>query len=167
MRPIATAASATAACGTIEKAIIFPAVDDFQLLFCARPLYLFSPFMQTFSSIIFAQTDLIATFAAEIRHRGGISPILTIKNQNAVMEATMERTVFSPAQVEILNTISQLHSDEDLQELRHWLARFFAMRADRELERLWNEGVITEQTIEDWGKEHMRTPYRSNKFAPA
>ena len=126
----------------------------------------FLPF-GTFSSIIFAQTDLIAIFAAEIRHRGGISPILTIKNPNAVMEATMERTVFSPAQVEILNTISQLHSDEDLQELRHWLARFFAMRADRELERLWNEGVITEQTIEDWGKEHMRAPYCSNKFAPA
>ena len=60
-----------------------------------------------------------------------------------------------------------IQSDEDLQELRHWLARFFAMRADRELERLWNEGVITEQTIEDWGKEHMRTPYRSNNFSPA
>jgi hypothetical protein len=106
-------------------------------------------------------------FAAEIRQRGGIHPNLNHHNLFAIMEATMERTVFSPAQVEILNTISQLHSDEDLQELRHWLSRFFAMRADRELERLWDEGVITEQTIEDWGKEHMRTPYRSNKFVPA
>lgn len=152
--------------GSAEAVFIECAARSVRKIVASSSLPVFSLYA-TFSSIIFAQTDLIATFAAEICHRGGISPILTIKNPNAVMEATMERTVFSPAQVEILNTISQLHSDEDLQELRHWLARFFAMRADRELERLWNEGVITEQTIEDWGKEHMRTPYRSNNFSPA
>ena len=83
------------------------------------------------------------------------------------MEAIKERTVFSPVQVEILNAMSYLHTEEDLQELKHLLSRFLAMRADKEMERLWNEGFITDQTIEDWGKEHMRTPYRSNNFSPA
>ena len=55
--------------------------------------------------------------------------------------------------------MAQLNTEEDLRELKDALARFFAERADREMERLWNEGVINEQVLEDWGKEHMRTPY--------
>ena len=55
-----------------------------------------------------------------------------------------------------------MNTEEDLMELRRALSKFFAERADREMERLWNEGVINEQVIEDWGKEHMRTPYRQN-----
>jgi len=28
---------------------------------------------------------------------------------------------------------------------------------------LWDEGVINEQVIEQWGQEHMRTPYHYAK----
>lgn len=78
------------------------------------------------------------------------------------MEATAKRTVFTPIQVEIINTMAQLQGEDDLKELRKTLSHFLAMRADREMERLWKEGAINEQTLEDWGKEHMRTPYKSN-----
>ena len=27
------------------------------------------------------------------------------------------------------------------------------------IDKLWDEGVINEETIEQWGEEHMRTPY--------
>lgn len=30
------------------------------------------------------------------------------------------------------------------------MSRFFAERADREMDRLWNEGVINEQVLEEW-----------------
>ena len=39
------------------------------------------------------------------------------------------------------------------------LARYFADKAQKAIDALWDEGVINEKTIEEWGKEHMRTPY--------
>jgi len=32
--------------------------------------------------------------------------------------------------------------------------------AQKEIDSLWDEGIINEKTIEQWGEEHMRTPYR-------
>lgn len=75
---------------------------------------------------------------------------------------TAVRQPLNSAQIELLGAMAQLNTEEDLMELRRALSKFFAERADREMERLWNEGVINEQVIEDWGKEHMRTPYRQN-----
>ena len=63
----------------------------------------------------------------------------------------MEATVTQPlnaAQIEL-----------DLRELKHALSMFFAKLADRELDRLWDEGVINDEVIEGWAHEHMRTPY--------
>ena len=67
---------------------------------------------------------------------------------------------FNPVQIEILNTMAQLNTDSDLIELKKVVSKFFAERADREMEQLWNKGTINSQTIDDWGKEHMRTPYK-------
>ncbi|MBR5957569.1 MAG: hypothetical protein IKZ99_04325 [Salinivirgaceae bacterium] len=74
---------------------------------------------------------------------------------------TMVKQPFNPAQIEILNTMAQLNTEEDLVELRRTISKFFADRADRELERLWNAGVINDEIVESWGKEHMRTPYHN------
>ena len=72
------------------------------------------------------------------------------------------RQPFNPAQVELLNTMAALRTDKDLRELKQAIAKFFAERADRELERLQDEGVVTEEDIASWDNEHMRTPYHSN-----
>ena len=74
------------------------------------------------------------------------------------MEATLKQP-FNAAQLELLGMLSCLKTDEDLRELKHALSVFFAERADKEMDRLWQEGVINEQVIEGWKNEHMRTPY--------
>ena len=74
------------------------------------------------------------------------------------MEATLKQP-FNAAQLELLGMLSCLKTDEDLRELTHALSVFFAERADKEMDRLWQEGVINEQVIEGWKNEHMRTPY--------
>lgn len=74
------------------------------------------------------------------------------------MEATLKQP-FNAAQLELLGILSCLKTDEDLRELKHALSVFFAERADKEMDRLWQEGVINEQVIEGWKNEHMRTPY--------
>ena len=71
---------------------------------------------------------------------------------------TTVRQPFNPAQLELLSTMASLNTEADLIELKQALARFFADRADREMERLWNEGAINEETLESWKHEHMRTP---------
>ena len=30
------------------------------------------------------------------------------------------------------------------------------------IDELWGKGEINDQTIEEWGNEHMRTTYRNN-----
>lgn len=74
--------------------------------------------------------------------------------------ATVVNQPFNRAQIEILNAMASLKSEEDLRELKQAISIFFAERADREMERLWEEGVINEEVIEGWKNEHMRTPYR-------
>ena len=36
----------------------------------------------------------------------------------------------------------------------------FAIKAQNAIDTLWEDGTISEETIEQWGEEHMRTPYR-------
>ena len=40
------------------------------------------------------------------------------------------------------------------------LARYFAQKAQKAIDALWDEGVINDETIKAWGEEHMRTPYQ-------
>lgn len=63
------------------------------------------------------------------------------------------------AQLELLNALRQINSEVELNEFKNLLAHYFAEKAQKGIDALWDEGVINEQTIEQWGKEHMRTPY--------
>ena len=63
------------------------------------------------------------------------------------------------AQMELMNAINSIKSEADLKEFKDLLARYFASKAQKEIDALWNDGVINNDTIEEWGEEHMRTPY--------
>ena len=63
------------------------------------------------------------------------------------------------AQLELMNAINSIRSEAELNEFRDMLARYFAQKAQKGIDALWDEGVINSDTIEEWGKEHMRTPY--------
>ncbi len=60
------------------------------------------------------------------------------------------RQPFNPAQLELLSTMASLTTEADLIELKQAIARFFAERADREMERLWDDGTINEETLKSW-----------------
>lgn len=64
------------------------------------------------------------------------------------------------AQLELLNAINNINSESELNEFRDLVAHFFARKAQKEIDDLWDKGVINQATIEQWGAEHMRTPYR-------
>ena len=62
--------------------------------------------------------------------------------------------------MELMNAINSINSESELQEFRDLLAHYFAQKAQKAIDTLWDNGVINEDTIEAWGEEHMRTPYR-------
>ena len=64
------------------------------------------------------------------------------------------------AQLELMNAINSIKTESELKEFRDVLARYFAQKAQRAVDALWEEGVINDETIEAWGEEHMRTPYQ-------
>ena len=64
------------------------------------------------------------------------------------------------AQLELMNALNSIDSEAELNEFKDLLARYFAEKAQKAIDALWEKGVINEETIEQWGAEHMRTPYR-------
>ena len=63
------------------------------------------------------------------------------------------------AQLELLNALHGISTEAELNEFKNLLAHYFAQKAQKAIDALWDEGVINKQTIEQWGNEHMRTPY--------
>lgn len=73
----------------------------------------------------------------------------------------MERTVFNAAQLQILDLMSYVENDETLDEIKDMLSNYFAQKAEKEIDKLWDAGKINNTIIEDWKNEHFRTPYNS------
>ena len=64
------------------------------------------------------------------------------------------------AQLELLNALKSISSESELNEFKDLVAHFFDEKAQKAIDALWDNGTINEDTINQWGAEHMRTPYR-------
>lgn len=74
--------------------------------------------------------------------------------------ATLQTTPFTPFQIEMLELVSRVSSEAEMQDIRRMLGQYFAKRAEDALDRLWDEGVLSDNVMEEWKSEHMRTPYK-------
>ena len=63
------------------------------------------------------------------------------------------------AKMDLLRVVDRIKTVDEIQVIRQVLANYYAQKAEEEMDRLWENGTINEQVIEQWGKEHMRTPY--------
>ena len=72
----------------------------------------------------------------------------------------MKSTVFNPIQQHLLMMFAYDSNEAHLNEMKDVLAKHFAKKVDDEMDVLWNEGKINLDVIEEWGEEHMRTPYK-------
>ena len=64
------------------------------------------------------------------------------------------------AQLDVLNLVKGINTESEYTDFRNMLARYFADKAQKQIDALWDKGITNEQVIENWGKERMRTPYR-------
>lgn len=62
--------------------------------------------------------------------------------------------------MQILDCISQVKDEEELKEIRNLLADYFSKKALDAMDLLCEKGALDTTTIEDWSREHLRTPYK-------
>ena len=63
------------------------------------------------------------------------------------------------AQLEVMNAAANVTSQEDLDALRMTLSLFFAERAQRAIDKLWNEGKLSQAKLDELRGQHLRTSY--------
>ena len=68
-------------------------------------------------------------------------------------------------QQELIRVFSYNLTEQELEEVRALLSDHFAEKATQEMDKLWDENGWSNDTIEDWLKEHHRTPYSKNTAA--
>lgn len=65
----------------------------------------------------------------------------------------------SLGQVNILDMMSFVKTSKALDELNEVLSDYFAKRLDEEIDDLWANGTLTDETVEGFRHLHDRTPY--------
>ena len=67
---------------------------------------------------------------------------------------------FNNAQRAVLNVVSCLQSEQDLEDLKRTLMKFMNERMQREMDKLWDSGSWSEEKLEAIKTEHLRTSYK-------
>lgn len=67
---------------------------------------------------------------------------------------------FNQAQQAVLNVISRLQSEQDLIDLKRTLVKFMNDRLQREMDKLWESGKMSNEKLQKMQSEHLRTAYK-------
>ena len=63
------------------------------------------------------------------------------------------------AQLELMNAAANVTSQDYLDALRMTLSLFFAERAQRAIDKMWDEGTFDQSKLDELRGQHLRTPY--------
>ena len=64
-------------------------------------------------------------------------------------------------QLELLKVFSYNLSDQQISEIKALLSQYFAEKVTKEMDQLWEQQNWSDETMEKWSKEHLRTKYKS------
>lgn len=73
------------------------------------------------------------------------------------MDMTTIQAPLSNLQLELVKLFRYELPDEQLLEIRRLLARYFAQKVTDEMSQLWEEKGWSDETIEGWKNEKMRS----------
>jgi hypothetical protein len=71
----------------------------------------------------------------------------------------MAATTLNPAQLHLLRMFSHHKDAESLNEMKNVLFHYYAEKAQKEIDRIWDEKGMSNELMEEWKNTHMRTPY--------
>ena len=63
-------------------------------------------------------------------------------------------------QLELLKVFSRPVPDEDLKAIRQLLFDYFAQKATRIADDVWQQERLSEETMQTWRETHLRTEYK-------
>ncbi len=66
------------------------------------------------------------------------------------------------AQLELMNAAANVTSQDDLDALRMTLSLFFAERAQKAIDKMWDEGTLNQSKLDELRGQHLRTPYNKH-----
>ena len=72
-------------------------------------------------------------------------------------------TGLNAAQMEFLQLLGRIKTEEELSELRKVVCDYYARKIDEAVDKLWDEGKWDNEKNEAILKEHLRTPYKYAK----
>ena len=72
----------------------------------------------------------------------------------------MEVTTMNTAQQMILESFAGAIDESELNDLMKILQKFYSDRLEKEMKRLWDNGKLNQEVLDDLRKEHLRTPYK-------
>lgn len=82
-------------------------------------------------------------------------------NEPAMAYNVRTAPVFTGYQMQILDSIANVKDEEEMLEIRNLIAEYFSNKALDAMDKLCDEGKLSDQIIESWQSEHLRTPYIS------
>ena len=68
-------------------------------------------------------------------------------------------------QMMILESFAGARDEQEIDDLMDVLRNFYAQRLEKEMQRLWDDGTLNEEKLEQLRNEHLRTPYRNQMNA--
>lgn len=72
----------------------------------------------------------------------------------------MQVDTMNESQMMILESFAGAQDEQELNALMDVLHNFYASRLDTEMQRLWDDGTLDQEKLDQLRKEHLRTPYR-------
>lgn len=61
-------------------------------------------------------------------------------------------------QLELIKLFNYNLSKKQLLDVRDLLGKYFAAKATQEMDKVWDEKGLTNETMDSWLNEHLRTP---------
>lgn len=77
------------------------------------------------------------------------------------------RTTFNEAQLQILELMSFVKTQQGLEDLKLAVSNYFAEKAEKELNAMWENGLLDKKKVESFRYLHERTPYNKPVLQPA
>ena len=70
--------------------------------------------------------------------------------------AKEKTAALNPVQLHLLQMLSFIKTEEELQDLKKIVREFYIQQVQKEADRLWAEGILNDNLL----NEHLRTPYK-------
>lgn len=72
----------------------------------------------------------------------------------------MNTKSLNQAQLCLLEAFAGACSEEEVNELTRVIRDYYARKLEDELERLWDNGTLDQQKLDELRGQHLRTPYK-------